>query len=174
MSDQIQLYLIDFALQLPIGFITLLLAILAAHFWTGSGSFPLFRTLLVTIAIALIFAMPSLWGWPTFFSAPISVAALFYLPFWLGAIWFGFRLDVKEAWTIICIHWPLIVGVMLFIYFPIYRSIEREYEEKEKRRKREQNVWVLPPVELDTPLCCLLHDGTHVLIHTVTPANQLA
>ncbi len=138
MSDLIILYLSDFGLQLLIGFITLMLAILAAHYWTGSGSFPLFRTLLVTVIITLVFTLPSLWGWSTFYSAPISVPALFYLPFWLAAIWFGYQLDVKEAWTIISIHWPLIVGVMLFIYLPIYRSFEREYEEKQRRREREQ------------------------------------
>ena len=134
MSDQVQLCLIDFGLQVPIGFITLLLAILAAHYWTGSGNLLLFGTLLATALITLAFALPSLWGWRTFFSAPISLAALFYLPFWLGAIWFGYRLDPKEAWTIISIHWPLIVGVMLFIYFPIYRSFEREFEERQRQR----------------------------------------
>lgn len=137
MSDLMILYLSDFGLQVPIAFITIMLAILAAHYWTGSGSFPLFRTLGVTVIITLVFTIPSLWGWPTFFSAPISVAAFFYLPFWLSAIWFGYRLDVKEAWTIISIHWPLIVGVMLFIYFPIYRLFEREFEEKQRRRERE-------------------------------------
>lgn len=143
MSDLMILYLSDFGLQVPIAFITIMLAILAAHYWTGSGSFPLFRTLGVTVIITLVFTIPSLWGWPTFFSAPISVAAFFYLPFWLSAIWFGYRLDVKEAWTIISIHWPLIVGVMLFIYFPIYQSFEREYEEKQRLRNRETAERVL-------------------------------
>ncbi|MBL8822513.1 MAG: hypothetical protein JNJ77_08000 [Planctomycetia bacterium] len=138
MSDQMQFNLINFGLQLPIGFITLMLAILAAHFWTASGSFPFVRTLLVTVMITVVFALPSLWSWPTFFSSPLSLAAAFYLPFWLSAIWFGYRLDVKEAWTIITIHWPIAIGVMFFIYLPICWSIEREYEEKQRQRRRDE------------------------------------
>lgn len=139
MSDLLILYLTCFAIQLPIGFISLVLAILAAHFWTGSGNFPLLRSLTVTVLITLAFALPTLWGWPTFFSHPISPSALFYLPLWLAAIWFGYRLDVKEAWTIIAIHWPLIVGIALFIYFPIQASLEREYERKQRLREELQN-----------------------------------
>lgn len=120
-----------------------MLAILAANYWTASGNFPLIRTLLVTVIITIAFAMPSLWASPTFFSAPLSLAAAFYLPFWLSAFWFGYRLDVKEAWTIITIHWPFAIAVMFFIYLPICWSIEREYEEKQ-RRKREMMVMKEP------------------------------
>jgi hypothetical protein len=143
MSDQLTFNLINFSMQLPVGYVTLMLAILAAHFWTGSGSFPLFRTLLVTLLITVAFALPSLWGWPTFFSSPLSVTAALYLIFWLSAIWFGYRLDVKEAWTIVMIHWPMAVAVMLFIYYPICRSIEKDYEEKQRQRMREEMSMVV-------------------------------
>jgi hypothetical protein len=144
MSDELQFYLTCFAIQLVIGYLTLMAAILAAHYWTGSGSFPLVRTLVVTALITLVFALPSSWGWPTFFSHPISVAAFFYLPFWLAAIWFGYRLDPKEAWTIITIHWPLMVGIALFVYFPIYSSMERELERKLRAKERMSLVPLSP------------------------------
>jgi len=134
MSDLVQLYLTCFAIIFAIGFLTLIVAILAAHYWTGSGSFLLVRTLVVTFLITLVFALPASWGWPTFFSAPISVPALFYLPFWLAAIWFGYQLDVKEAWTIIKIHWPLMVGIAIFVILPITTHLENEYERKQREQ----------------------------------------
>jgi hypothetical protein len=134
MDNYLQLYLAGFAIQLGLGYLMLMAAILAAHYWTGSGSFPLVRTLVVTAIITVLFALPATWGWPTFFFHPLSVTAFFYLVFWLSAIWFGYRLDVKEAWTIIMIHWPLAVGISLFVYFPIYASMEREVERKLRAR----------------------------------------